>query len=91
MNDIFILKILLYLILINIIGLLFMHIDKIKAKKGFIRIPEKTLFLIAILGGSIGMIIGMYVFRHKTKKTKFKFGIPLIIIMQVIAIVYFIA
>ncbi|MBP5669841.1 MAG: DUF1294 domain-containing protein, partial [Lachnospiraceae bacterium] len=68
--------------------------DKKKAKSGAWRIPEKTLFLPAILGGSIGAIAGMQVFRHKTKHWYFKYGMPAILILQLIAaaaIWYFVA
>ena len=65
-------NIIIYFIIINIIGFLAMYIDKQKAKKGKWRIPEKTLLIVALLGGSIGTISGMYLFRHKTKKLKFK-------------------
>jgi uncharacterized membrane protein YsdA (DUF1294 family) len=63
--------ILLYLLIINIIGFCAMGIDKFKAKRNYWRIPEGTLIMIAILGGGIGSILGMYTFRHKTKKMKF--------------------
>lgn len=61
-------NIIIYLIIINIIGFLIMYIDKQKAKKGKWRIPEKTIFIITVLGGGIGTISGMYAFRHKTQK-----------------------
>jgi len=64
-----------------------MYADKQKAKKGLWRIPEKTLFLISILGGSLGAILGMYIFRHKTKHWKFVIGMPLILILQVTVII----
>lgn len=67
-----------------------MYIDKQKAKKGKWRIPEKTLFIITALGGGIGTIAGMYTFRHKTKKMIFVIGFPLITILEIIAIIYFI-
>ena len=78
-----------YLLIINSIGLLIMLIDKRKAKKGSWRIPEKTLLLVAILGGSIGTMIGMYWFRHKTKKLRFTIGFPAILITEIILIIYF--
>ena len=65
-----------------------MGIDKWKAKNFRYRIPEKTLLLIAILGGSIGSFIGMQIFRHKTKHARFAIGIPAIILIQVAIIVY---
>lgn len=78
-----------YLLLINLIGLLAMLIDKKKAIKGSWRISEKTLLIIALLGGSIGTMTGMYWFRHKTKKLKFTLGFPTILITEIILIIYF--
>lgn len=75
-----------YFLLINIAGLLSMHIDKKWAIKSKWRIPEKTLFLIAITGGSIGSIAGMHLFRHKTKHWYFKYGMPVILIIQIIVV-----
>lgn len=72
-----------YLFLMNLAGFLAMLIDKRKARKNDWRIRERTLFLLAILGGSIGSLAGMYVFRHKTRHWYFVFGIPLILILQV--------
>ena len=71
-----------YVIAINLIGFFLMGIDKRKAIKRAFRIPEATLFLIAILGGSIGSILGMYTFRHKTKHLSFVIGIPLITVVE---------
>lgn len=71
-----------YLIIINIIGFLSMGIDKYKAIKDEWRIPERTLFIIAILGGSLGSWIGMYTFHHKTKHWYFVVGMPLILIIE---------
>ncbi|MDY2607954.1 MAG: DUF1294 domain-containing protein [Lachnospiraceae bacterium] len=79
--------ILIYLIAINIIAFAVMGIDKRKAIKRRWRIPEKSLFLSAILGGSIGAIAGMQLFRHKTKHTKFVIGMPAILILQIVIIV----
>lgn len=78
-----------YLLAINLIGLSMMYIDKRKAIKGSWRIPEKTLLLVAMLGGSIGTIIGMYLFRHKTKKLRFTIGFPIILLTEIIVITYF--
>ena len=78
-----------YLLIMNIVGFFFMGIDKKRAKKNQWRIPEKHLFLIAILGGSIGSIIGMKVFRHKTKHTSFQIGMPCIFILQIGILMYF--
>ena len=73
-----------YLIAINAFGFLFMLIDKIKARRKKWRIPESTLMGIAFIGGSIGSLIGMYTFRHKTRHPQFTLGIPLIIAFQII-------
>ena len=73
-----------YLIFINIVGLLSMYLDKYFAKNNMYRISEKNLFLIAIIGGSIGSIIGMYKFRHKTKHKQFTIGLPSILIFQIL-------
>ena len=81
--------ILYYLIAINIITFFIYGIDKLKAKKGKWRIPESTLLLLAIIGGSIGAWLGIKVWHHKTLHKKFKYGIPLIVIAQ-IAIVFYI-
>ena len=74
---------LLYLLLINAVAFLLMLVDKIKAKKNRWRIPERTLFGSALLGGSIGALLGMYTFRHKTKHLSFTLGMPAILIAQV--------
>ena len=76
--------ILLYLLLINALGFLLMLVDKFKAKKNLWRIPEATLMTVAALGGSIGSLLGMYLFRHKTKHPKFTLGIPAILALQVV-------
>ena len=88
-TDIFTLKnILLYLAMINIIGFFMMWSDKRKAKKGKWRIPEQTLFIVTALGGGIGTIAGMYTFRHKTQKLKFTVGLPVLVILEIVAIIY---
>ena len=74
---------LVYFLIINVAGFFLMGIDKLRAKKQVWRVPEKTLFLIAVLGGSVGTNVGMYVFRHKTKHWYFVIGMPLILIAQV--------
>ncbi len=75
--------ILLYLLLINAVSFLLMLTDKQKARKKLWRIPESTLMLSALLGGSIGSLAGMYLFRHKTRHLKFTLGIPLILALQI--------
>lgn len=83
--------IIVYFIVMNIVGFASMGVDKEKAKKHAWRIPEATLFSIAILGGSIGSILGMQVFRHKTKHWYFVLGMPVIFFLQLALalIVYF--
>ena len=75
--------ILYYLAAINVITLIVYGIDKLKAKKGKWRIPESTLLLLAIVGGSIGAWCGVKVWHHKTMHKKFRYGIPLIIAIHI--------
>ncbi|MBP3255273.1 MAG: DUF1294 domain-containing protein [Clostridia bacterium] len=82
-------EVVLYLIVINIIAFLAMLIDKKKAEKGKWRISEGSLFALAGAGGSIGGILGMLIFRHKTKKKRFLIGFPAILILQIIWVVVF--
>lgn len=77
-----------YFIFVNFLGFLFMYIDKEKAKSGKWRIKESTLLSIALIGGSLGSYAGMKVFRHKTKHAKFKYGIPFIILIQLLIFLY---
>lgn len=65
-----------------------MAVDKSKAKHGKWRISEKTLFLLAAVGGSVGSLAGMYTFRHKTKHTKFVIGMPVILIVHIALAIY---
>ena len=81
-------KIIVYIIILNILGYLIMYIDKRRAKKQQWRISEQTIFLITFLGGGIGTTLGMYTFRHKTKKIKFIIGLPLITIIELVVIIY---
>lgn len=76
-----------YFVAINLIGFFLMGIDKYKAKKRSFRIPEATLFIVAIIGGSIGSIIGMYAFRHKTRHWYFIYGMPFILLLQIILLI----
>ncbi len=71
-----------YLLLINAVGFLIMLADKQKARKKLWRIPEATLMTVALIGGSLGSLIGMRVCHHKTKKPKFYLGIPAILVLQ---------
>ena len=72
-----------WLILTNITAFLMFGIDKLKAKADKWRISEKALFIAAIIGGGVGAFLGMQVFRHKTKHTKFVVGIPVIMVVQI--------
>jgi uncharacterized membrane protein YsdA (DUF1294 family) len=78
-----------YILCINLISLFVMGLDKYRAKNGMWRISENTLFLLAIIGGSVGSILGMYFFRHKTKHPKFVFGFWFIFIIQCVCYFYF--
>ena len=80
-----------YLVLINVITYIVYGIDKLKAQKGKWRIPEATLLLLAIVGGSIGAWTGMKVWHHKTMHKKFKYGVPLIIAVQIGLCLYWMA
>ena len=73
-----------YLLVINIIAFGMMGIDKRRARREQWRIPERTLFLSAILGGSVGALLGMYAFHHKTRKWYFQYGMPAILILQLV-------
>ena len=81
MNSLFL--IIIYLVITNLLGFALMGIDKRRAMKNAFRIPEATLFSVAIVGGSIGSIIGMFLFRHKTKHWYFLAGMPFILLIQI--------
>lgn len=82
-----ILLLIIYVFFINLIGFIIMGIDKKRAKNHAFRIPEAVLFVIAIIGGSIGSIVGMRLFHHKTRHWYFTYGIPAILILQIIIII----
>lgn len=91
--NILILLAFLYLLILNAFGFLLMHIDKQKALNKQWRIPEATLMWVAALGGSIGSLLGMKTFRHKTRKPKFSIGIPMLLVLHIaiaVAISYYI-
>lgn len=77
-----------YLCAVNLIGLFVMWLDKRKAIRHEWRIPEKTLFFVSLIGGSVGTLVGMYLFHHKTKKWYFVVGMPLMLIVQVAVGIY---
>ncbi len=74
----------LYLLLINIITFALYAIDKLNAKTDSWRISERMLILFAVAGGSVGALLGMYICRHKTRKTKFKIVIPVVLVVQLV-------
>lgn len=78
-----------YIVLINIIGFVMMGMDKRKARKQQWRIPEKTLFLTALLLGSLGSWAGMYAFHHKTRHWYFVVGMPVIFVVQTVLVIIF--
>nr|WP_313128548.1 DUF1294 domain-containing protein [Anaerocolumna sp.] len=80
--------VILYLIILNVVGFFSMGVDKKRAKNNEWRIKEKTLFFIAIIGGSAGSLLGMKVYRHKTKHTAFVIGMPIILIVQILLVVF---
>ena len=75
-----------YVVMMNLVSFALMGIDKYKAKKKTWRIPEATLFLFALFGGSIGSTLGMFLFHHKTRHWYFRYGLPLILIVQLVCI-----
>ena len=77
-----------YLLVVNISAVAVYGWDKFCAKQSWQRIPEKILLLLAILGGSIGALAAMALFRHKTLHLKFKYGVPLILILQIVGLIY---
>lgn len=84
MNPIYI-----YLIIINAAGFLFMLADKLKAKNGVFRIPEKLLLGLGFLGGSLGCTLGMYIFHHKTRKQAFAMGFPAALFLHIVLLYFY--
>lgn len=77
-----------YILAVNLLGFFLMGIDKQKARKRAFRIPEATLFTVAIIGGCLGSIVGMHLFRHKTRHWYFLFGMPAILLIQIIFVLF---
>lgn len=77
---------LIYLAAVNLLAFFAYGTDKRRAVKGHWRIPESTLLLLAALGGSVGALAGMHLFHHKTRKVKFKYGVPLILVVELLAL-----
>lgn len=76
--------ILMWLAVINLIAFALMGLDKWKARRDAWRIPEKTLFLAALLGGALGGTVGMHLFHHKTRHWYFRFGFPVLLVLQLL-------
>lgn len=77
-----------YLIAVNALAFFLMGADKSRARRGAWRIPEKVLFLAAVIGGSAGAILGMLAFRHKTRHPRFVWGLPAILLLQLAAALF---
>ncbi|MBQ5489108.1 MAG: DUF1294 domain-containing protein [Clostridia bacterium] len=77
-----------FIFIMSVVGFISMGADKQKAKKGKWRTPEATLFIIALLGGALGSVIGMQVFRHKTKHWYFALFMPLILVAQIALVAF---
>lgn len=80
-----------YLAVVNLLAFALMAADKLKAIKGARRIPEKVLFLSALIGGSMGALVGMFSFRHKTRHLSFVIGLPVILLAQLVAALWFLS
>lgn len=76
-----------YMVVVSIILCIFMYIDKSRARKHEWRISEKSLFTLAVVGGACGGVLGMYLFRHKTKHNSFAFGFPLLAAIQLFILI----
>jgi uncharacterized membrane protein YsdA (DUF1294 family) len=81
-------NLIIYLIAVNLLLFLTMYKDKKRAENNQWRIKEGTLLLLALIGGSLGGILGMYAFRHKTKKAYFTIGFPVLLVLQIIGVIY---
>lgn len=78
-----------YLLAINVLAFAVYGVDKWKARQGRWRVPEATLLGLAALGGSAGAWVAMQLFRHKTKKNKFRYGVPIMFVLQLAAVLFF--
>lgn len=78
-----------YLVIVNIVGFVIMGVDKRRAIRGAWRISEASLFFTAFIGGSLGCILGMQHFRHKTKHWYFKYGMPAVLVLQILIFLLF--
>lgn len=87
MDDI--IALLIYLLGVNIITFILMGVDKRKAKRKAWRIPERTFWSLALIGGALGSMLGMSQFRHKTKHRSFVIGMPLLLLLNIGLLIYF--
>ncbi|MFB5662948.1 DUF1294 domain-containing protein [Alteribacillus sp. HJP-4] len=83
--------ILIILAAVNLFAIVLMGLDKRKARKRQYRIPEKNFLVLCLLGGAAGVLVGMKIFRHKTKHKSFTMGVPLLLVMQAAALLYIIS
>jgi len=77
-----------FFVIINVVAYLIMHLDKNRARNGQKRISEASLLTLAAIGGSVGVLVSMYVLHHKTRKKKFKIGVPVLLLAQILLILY---
>lgn len=89
MEHLYIPLLIVYLVIINVLGFILMHADKKKSQKKRRRVPERVLLGTAIIGGSIGIMAGMEIFRHKTKHKRFSIGVPVILVLQLALVIIF--
>jgi len=75
-----------YLLIINAFGLVIMLVDKHNSINKQSRIPERGLWALGVLGGSLGCLLGMYLFHHKTRKGAFSWGMPMLLVLQILAL-----
>jgi uncharacterized membrane protein YsdA (DUF1294 family) len=78
-----------YLLAVNVLTFIVYGVDKWKARRGRWRVPEATLMGLAALGGSVGAWLAMQLFRHKTQKKKFRYGVPALFVLQVAAVLFY--
>ncbi len=78
-----------YLLAVNVLTFIVYGVDKWKARRGHWRVPEATLMGLAALGGSVGAWLAMQLFRHKTQKKKFRYGVPILFVLQVAAVLFY--
>ena len=80
-------EVIIIFVILNVLAYLIIHFDKRNSRSGKKRVSEASLLTMAAIGGSIGILVGMFVYRHKTRKKRFSLGVPLIIAMQILLIV----